>query len=93
MNNGWISIHRKLQAHWLWEQNKTFSNLEAWIDILLTVNHTEKKVLLGNKLLIVKRGDSVLSLDSWANRWKWNKSKVRRFFTLLEKDSMIVIKN
>ena len=93
MDKGWISIHRKMQEHWLWSEKRTFSNLEAWLDILITVNHTEKKVLLGSLLLTVKRGESVMSLDSWAKRWKWNKSKVRRFFTLLEKDKMIVTKN
>ncbi len=48
MSKGWISMHRKMQEHWLWDEKRTFSNLEAWIDILLTVNHTEKKVLIGN---------------------------------------------
>ena len=93
MNNGWISIHRRIQEHWLWSEKRTFSNLEAWIDILMSVNHSDKKVLIGNILLDVKRGDSIMSLDSWGKRWNWNKSKVRRFFSLLEKDEMIVTKN
>lgn len=93
MDKGWISIHRKMQEHWLWSEKRTFSNLEAWLDILMTVNHTEKKVLLGGLLLNVERGQSILSLDSWGKRWKWNKSKVRRFFVLLESDGMITTKN
>jgi len=93
MSNGWISIHRKLQNHWLWDSKKVFSNLEAWIDILMEVNHSNKKVLIGSVLFEVNRGDSIKSLDSWAKRWNWNKSKVRRFFILLEKDNMIVTKN
>lgn len=93
MNKGWISINRKIQSHWLWVEKREFSKLEAWIDILLTVNHSEQKVMIKNTLFTVKRGDSIQSLDTWAKRWNWNKSKVRRFFMLLENDSMIVTKN
>ena len=50
---------------------------------------------LGNKLINCKRGDSLNSLDTWAKLFGkgWNKSKVRRFFKLLESDNMIVTKN
>ena len=93
MSKGWISIHRELQEHWLWKEKREFSKLEAWFDILLSVNHSEQKVMIKNTLFVVKRGDSIKSLDTWAKRWNWNKSKVRRFFNLLENDSMIVTKN
>lgn len=93
MNLGWISLNRKIQSHWLWEEKREFSRLEAWLDILLTVNHSEQKVMIKNALYIVKRGESIKSLDTWANRWNWNKSKVRRFLKLLESDNMIVTKN
>ena len=92
-NLGWISIHRQLQDNWLWKEKRIFSKAEAWIDILMTVNHTDKKVLIGNLLLEVKRGDSIKSLDSWAKSWEWNKSKVRRFFVLMTNDEMITITN
>ncbi len=93
MNKGWISINRKIQSHWLWEEKREFSKLEAWLDILLTVNHSEQKVMIKNTLFTVKRGDSIKSLETWGSRWNWNKSKVRRFLKLLESDSMIVTKN
>lgn len=93
MDKGWISLHRKIKDHWIWQEKKTFSNLEAWLDILLTVNHSDKKVLIKTTLFEVKRGESILSLDSWAKRWNWNKSKVRRFLILLQNDNMIVANN
>lgn len=93
MNKGWISIHRELQDHWLWQEKRVFSKLEAWLDILLTVNHSEQKTMIKNRLFTVKRGESINSLDTWASRWNWNKSKVRRFLTLLESDSMVVTKS
>ena len=93
MSIGWISLNRKIQCHWLWVEKREFSKLEAWLDILLTVNHTEKKVMIKNTLFTVKRGESIKSLETWSKRWNWNKSKVRRFLELLKSDSMIVTKN
>lgn len=93
MNKGWISIHREIQDHWLWKEKRVFSNAEAWLDILLNVNHTDQKVVIKNTLFKVQRGESIKSLDTWGKRWNWNKSKVRRFLNLLQSDLMIETKN
>lgn len=90
---GWISLHRQLTNHYFWKEKRVFSKAEAWIDILLNVNHTDKDVLIKNTIYKVKRGDSINSLDTWASRWNWNKSKVRRFLSLLQQENMIVTKN
>jgi hypothetical protein len=90
MSIGWIKLHRSLSDHWINEKRK-FSKYEAWLDILMNVNYEDNKVLIKGKLYEVKRGQSILSLDSWAKRWIWDKSAVRRFFNLLQKDSMIEI--
>lgn len=93
MNNGWISIHRQLLDHWLWKENREFSKAEAWIDILMNVNHTPQEVVIKTTVYKVGRGESIMSLDTWGKRWKWNKSKVRRFLSLLQEQSMIELKN
>ena len=92
MNKGWISLNRKIQSHWLWVEKREFSKLEAWLDILLTVNYTEKKVMIKNTLFTVKRGQSIKSLETWASRWKWSRGRVKRFFDLLKNDGMIEYK-
>jgi hypothetical protein len=89
MSKGWISIHRELQEHWLWKEKREFSKLEAWLDILLTVNHSEQKVMIKNTLFTVKRGQSINSLETWGKRWKWSRGRVKRFLDLLKSDSMI----
>ena len=91
--SGWITLDRSIKEHWLNKQDRVYSEFEAWIDILLTVNHSEQKIKLKGVLLTVKRGESVCSLDTWGKRWKWNKNRVRRFFSLLQKDSMIDLKS
>ena len=90
--SGWIKIHRSITEHWLYTENRMFSKFEAWNDILLTVNYSEAKCLIKGKLYIIKRGESILSLDNWGKRWGWDKSKVRRFMDLLKNDGMIYLK-
>jgi len=90
MNNGWIKIHRKLAEHWLYQDSKF---LHWWIDILLSANFEDKKVLIKGALYDCKRGQSVYSLDTWAKRWGTDKSKVRRFLSMLESDGMITLEN
>jgi hypothetical protein len=87
--SGWIKIHRSISNHWLYNEKRTYSKLEAWYDLLLNVNYSDTKTIIKGKLYEVKRGQSIMSLDSWAKRWNWDKSKVRRFFNMLQKDEMI----
>lgn len=91
MAQGWISIHRQLQSHWLWD-DKPFSKGQAWIDMLLLANHSDNKFLLGNELLEVKTGSFVTSELKLMDRWGWSKAKVRAFLTMLEQDGMIIKK-
>ena len=93
MSAGWISLHRQFYEHWLWKEKRIFSKAEAWLDILMAVNHSEQKVIIKNVVYVVKRGESIMSLDSWSKRWNWNKSKVRRFFAVLQGELMVVTKN
>lgn len=89
--SGWIKIHRSIKDHWLYTEKRVFSRFEAWNDILLTVNYSDAQTLIKGKLYNVKRGEIILSLDSWAKRWGWEKSTVRRFLKLLENESMVVL--
>ena len=80
---GRFAITRSLLfEHWLSEND---DYLIAWIKIIATVNFEDNETIHG----ICKRGCSFKSLDQWATILKWNKSKVRRFFTLLKKRHMI----
>ena len=92
MQKGWIKLHRSIQDNFLWLERRDKSRFEAWIDLLMCVNHKAKKVLIGNKTVTVKRGESVMSLESWGTRWGWSKSKVRRFLLMLEKEKMLCLK-
>lgn len=90
-HNGWIALHRKIQDNFLWKQRGSFSKLEAWIDILMEVQHSEKpqKVLFRNTLLTCNYGESLKSINTWAERWRWSRNKVYRFFRMLKTENMI----
>lgn len=90
--SGWIKIHRSITDHWLYTEKRCFSKFEAWNDILLNVNYSDSKKIIKGKIYEIKRGESILSFESWGKRWNWDKSKVRRFFNLLQSDNMIVMK-
>jgi len=91
--SGWIKLHRSITEHWLYKEKRIFSKFEAWNDILLTVNFSDAQTLIKGNIYYIKRGQSILSLESWGKRWNWDKHKVRRFFKLLEKDLMIELKS
>ena len=91
--SGWLKLHRSIKDHWLYTEKRKFSRLEAWLDILVNVNYAEAKTIIKGKIYIVKRGESIMSLDSWSKRWNWDKSKTRRFFELLVVDKMIELKS
>ena len=90
---GWISIHRKMKNNFLYPKSRKFTEFEAWIDLLIEVNYKDKQVPIGNQIILCKRGQSVNSLNTWATKWNWNKSKVRRFFIVLSEMNQISIGN
>lgn len=87
---GWISLHRSIRDHWIWQDP---NKLRWWLDILMSVNYEDAKVNVGFQLFECKRGQSVMSLQSWAKRWGVSKDTVRNFFVLLAKDGMIHTEN
>ena len=88
--SGWIKLNREINNHWVFQNSDYF---KWWVDILLEVNYAPAKVVIKGKIYECDRGEKLYSLDTWATRWKTNKSKVRRYFDLLQKENMIELKN
>jgi DNA replication protein DnaD len=88
LREGWISLYRNIQDHWLW-QEKPYDKAHAWIDLLLSANHKDIKVLIGNELVVVKRGSFITSQLKLMNKWGWGKAKLIKFLTLIDTDGMI----
>lgn len=88
-DKGWIKTYRKLQDCWIWVDNEPFDKRSAWIDLLLTANHKDVKILFDGELTLVKRGQFVTSIRKLSEKWKWDKNKTLKFLKLLESDNML----
>ena len=86
---GWIKLYRSIRDHWIWERD---DYTHAWIDLLLDVNHEDRKIVIDCKPMIIKRGQKWTSTRTLADRWGWSVNKVRRFLSCLECDEMLIQK-
>ena len=95
MHRGYIKLHRKVQENVFYRECRVFSKFEAWVDILLEIQHSKKpqQVIIKNKILTCNRGESLNSIGTWAKRWKWSNSKVSRFLDVLKRCDQIRTKN
>lgn len=92
---GYIGIQRRFFRHFLWKEKRVYSRAEAWLDLLAEAWYGDRpgEVIPCGRVMSVSRGEILRSLDEWAQRWRWNKSAVNRFFVLLENEQMIVCVN
>jgi uncharacterized phage protein (TIGR02220 family) len=91
--DGWVKFHRKAYDNFLYKEHRPHTRREAWEDIIAMVNFEDAEFLIGNIKIECKRGQSVMSLESWGKIFNWDKSKVKRFFDLLSNEKMIVTEN
>lgn len=83
---GWIKLHRKIQEHWIWQDDKYF---KWWNTILLNVNHDESKFPVDGELMTCFPGQSFRSIQSWTDLFGCSKKTTISFLKLLKKDAMI----
>lgn len=95
MYRGYIKLWRKIEGNALWTKKRKFSEFEAWIDILMEARHQEEPgtVMIGNRILEVRQGEVLYSMNTWADRWKWSRSKVLRYLDTLSRLSQICTKS
>ena len=84
--NGWISLYRSIQNHWIFSNNDWF---KWWIIMLFEVNHLDNRWAVGYDVYNIKRGQSTNSYRTWAKLFGCSTKTVFKFFELLEKDEMI----
>lgn len=83
---GWIKIYRDLQDHWLAQD---MEKLGRWVSLLWMATHEDRKTLVGNQVIEVKRGQIVASNSFLAGKWNCSERTVLRFLELLEGDGML----
>lgn len=85
---GWIKLHRCIRSNWIWN-DKPFSRGQAFLDLLLMVNHEDKKIIFNGSLTEVKRGSCITSIRKLGDRWGWSNKKIKMFLDQLQGDQMI----
>lgn len=88
---GWIRIYEELEGHWLWE-DVPFAKGQAWIDLLMTAEWKDgRQLLIGDRVVVLKRGQLCETLRDLGAKWGWSKDKVSTFLKLLANQGMISI--
>lgn len=90
-NEGYFSISRKIQESWIHpqNQNRKFSEFEAWFWLIQNAYYfcTEKK--LNGKIITVPRGYLDKTVEQLSIRWRWDRRTTEKFIKLLEKEEMV----
>ena len=85
---GWILLYRSIRDHWIWQRD---DYTHAWLDLLLDVNHEERKIMVDGKPVIIGRGQKWTSVRTLAERWGWSRHKVHNFLSCLQADQMVYL--
>lgn len=88
--SGWVKIFRSIRSNWVWE-NGNEKYAKWWIDIIMMVNHSTKKIPMNGKMVTVNAGERITSIKKLADEWGTTRRTVDRFLSLLEQDGMLSV--
>lgn len=89
MADGWIKLHRKLLDNPLW-CCEPFTRGQAWVDLILLANHEYGFFYKRGVKIELQRGQCGVSEVGLSERWKWSRTKVKKFINDLEKEQQII---
>jgi len=92
-DNGFIILSRKFFSDTMWNEARTFSGCEAWLDLIQSARFdaTPRKVCIGGREVICCRGQYPASIRFLSKRWQWTEKKVRSFIGHLKKEGKITV--
>jgi hypothetical protein len=88
MQKGWIKLHRKIFENEIW-LSEPFTKAQAWIDLFANANHADGSFTIRGIKVEVQRGQLGWSEVTMAKRWRWGRSRVRKFLGWLEEKGQI----
>ncbi len=68
MASGWVKLHRQITEHWIYD-DKPYDRRSAWNDLIMSANHKDGKLNIGNQIIVVKRGSFITSEVKLGERW------------------------
>ncbi len=95
MDKGFIMLSRKFFSHEMWEAARTFSECEAWLDLIQSARFdaTRLTASIGGREITYGRGQYPASVRFLSKRWRWGEQKVRSFIKKLIKKGMVTTDN
>ena len=90
-NKGYIKLHRQIQDCWIWSDGEKYDKAHAFIDLLISANHRDKKIAVDGKPKIITRGQFLTSELKLAQRWNWDRKTVHKYLKVLESDEMVTL--
>jgi hypothetical protein len=89
LTSGYILIPKKLLYESLKQKDNELSYLEAFLMVLTKVNFKDTVATIYNEKIICHRGESLISMCTWAELFHWKRHKTRRFFARMERNNLI----
>lgn len=86
---GFVKMSRKFMTSEMWEEDRTFSRAEAWIDLLFMASHRREKKQIAGFEVSLRRGELAVSDSYLAKRWRWSRNRLRLFLKNLELEGRI----
>lgn len=90
-DSGFVPLYRSIKDHWTWNKDKEFDEFKAWCDLLLSVNHKEKKISINGRLQVIRAGQMWTSYQKLADTWNWSRPRVLRYIRRLKSDGMVTV--
>lgn len=82
-----ILLSRAVQQNFLWS-DKPFAMGQAWIDLLMLAEWKDKDVISKGTIVHLERGQVGRAILWLAERWGWDRKRVKRFLKILETQKM-----
>ena len=91
--DGYIKLSRKFFSNDMWNEARTFSSCEAWLDLIQSARFeaTPRMESIGGREVSYTRGQYPASIRFLSKRWKWTERKVRTFLAYLKRENMITL--
>lgn len=87
--DGWILLHRKLCDNKLWTC-EPFTRGQAWVDMLMLTSHSKQFFYIRGNKVNIEPGQLAWGEVKLAERWRWSRTKLRKFLNDLEKEQQII---
>ena len=90
MKKGYITLSRKFFDSPVWQEPRSYSRSEAWIDLIQSARFEDGTVIIkGGRVLCINRGELHASLRYLSERWGRSVKWVRVFIAFLEKEGTL----